>query len=512
MVQIPKFYYKTTALTNKYRFVISAVKYAGFKIHPAFVVDGVEKDYIYLSAFEGSAYDVTASAIEVNTLEITAEPAANGNLTIVLGGNYIFTVAILDADTIEGVVDKIVAAGVQTDYQGTTWTPAKIDASHVSYTAGAAGLRTTMARVIPTIGAIGSGTASAADATTLTCSGKTWTVNGWAGYIVRILTGTGAGSIGVIASNTATVLTVADWLIGADPGVGSTFEITPTGVTGTIVKTTPGAGGYVKNDAAGIDFAATTGDVLSSVVAMKPLSGWNNPTATLPNIRQLAKNRGTGWNLMDFNSVCAVQLLFIIRNCTLNSQAIYAGVTAVTDATAGVLFNNAINTGFTAGIGTNGIDLGNTSGECPSVTHYKTGEAAKAFSIFGIENFWGNIWKWVAGINIKANRNPWIADHDFVEDTFAHPYVNTGFTLPSTNDYGVSIVFSSTFDYLFLPLTVGGSSSQYLCDYYYQDTGNRSALLGGHWADAARAGAFYWALADAASGVYRAVGSRLAFK
>jgi len=434
MVRIPKFYYKVDALSNKYRFTIYPVARTGYKVHPAFVVDTVEKDYIYVSAFEGSANDVTATATEVNTITVTAEPTSSGNLTITLGGNYIFTVAILDDDTVEGVVDKIVAAGAKTDYQETVWTPAKTGADKLTYTSSVTGLKTTV--IMPTA----------------------------------------------------------------------------CGVTCTIAKTTPGTGGYVLNDAGGLDFTATTGDLLCSIAGVKPLSGWNNATATLPNIRQLAKNRGTGWNFMDFNSVCAVQLLFIIRNATLNSQSVYAGVTVVTDATAGSTFNNAINTGFTAGVGTNGVDLGNTSGECPLVTHYKTGEAAKAFSIFGIENFWGNIWKWVAGINIKADRNPWIADHDFVEDTFSHPYVDTGFTLPSTNNYGVSIVFSSTFDYLFVPLTVGGSTSQYLCDYYYQATGNRSALLGGSWTYAANAGAFGWELSYAASYVVRRIGSRLEYR
>jgi len=435
MVQIPKFYYRVYALTNKYRYVISAVLLPGFKVHPAFIVDSVEKDFIYVSAFEGSVYDVTAPAAAcVNTIQITAEPTSSGNLTITLDGNYVFTVAILDTDTVEGVVDKIVAAGVKTSYQGTTWTPAKTAADTLTYTAGSNGLKTTV--LMPTA----------------------------------------------------------------------------CGVTSTITKTNAGAGGYVLNDANGYDFTATTGDLLCSVAGVKPASGWNNAGATLAAFRQLAQNRGAGWNLLDFNSACAVQLLFIIRNATLNSQAVYRGVVDITDATAGATFNNAINTGFTAGVGTNGVDLGNVSGECPLVTHYKTGQAAKAFSIFGIENFYGNIWSWIDGLNIKADRNPWVADHDFASDVFTDPYVDTGFTLASTNNYGVSIAFSSAIDYAFLPLTVGGADNQYLCDYYYQTTGNRSALLGGYWYGGVGAGAFNWGLYGAASHVPRAIGARLVFR
>ncbi len=434
MVQIPKFYYRVDALANKYRYTISASPLPGYKIHPAFIVDTVEKEFIYVSAFEGSVYDVTASAIEVNTIEVTHVPTSNGNLTITLDGNYAFTVAVLSTDSIEGVVDKIVAAGNKTSYQGTVWTVAKTDASHLTYTASAAGLKTT----------------------------------------VRMPTA--------------------------------------VGVTSTIVKTTAGAGGYVLNDAAGYDFTATTGDLLCSVAGVKPASGWNNAGATMAAFRQLAHNRGAGWELLDFNTVCAIQMLFIIRNQTLNSQSVYRGVVDIIDATAGTTYNNAINTGYTAGVGTNGVDLGNASGECPLVTHYKTGEAAKAFSIFGVENFYGDHWDWIDGVNIKADRNPWIADHDFASDTFTHPYVDTGFTLAATDNYGVSIAFSSAIDYAFLPLTVGGADNQYLCDYYYQATGNKSALLGGVWHLGAGAGAFDWYLSDAASSVSRSIGGRLAFK
>ena len=57
--------------------------------------------------------------------------------------------------------------------------------------------------------AYATGTATAGAATTLTNAAKTWTVNQWANYQVRITAGTGAGQVRTIASNTATVLTVS---------------------------------------------------------------------------------------------------------------------------------------------------------------------------------------------------------------------------------------------------------------------------------------------------------------
>lgn len=44
---------------------------------------------------------------------------------------------------------------------------------------------------------------------TITCSGKTWTTNQWSNHQVRVVSGTGAGQIKTITSNTGTVLTLS---------------------------------------------------------------------------------------------------------------------------------------------------------------------------------------------------------------------------------------------------------------------------------------------------------------
>lgn len=61
------------------------------------------------------------------------------------------------------------------------------------------------------------GTATDGDASTITCGTKAWPTNGWANYEIRILSGTGAGQIRTVASNTATVITVsAAWTTTPD--------------------------------------------------------------------------------------------------------------------------------------------------------------------------------------------------------------------------------------------------------------------------------------------------------
>lgn len=72
MVEQPKFYYRVVPLKTekidgtdgyhlrKARYYISDTPKSGFKVHPAFVRNGIEADRIYLSAFEGCIYDTSA--------------------------------------------------------------------------------------------------------------------------------------------------------------------------------------------------------------------------------------------------------------------------------------------------------------------------------------------------------------------------------------------------------------------------------------------------------------------
>ena len=61
------------------------------------------------------------------------------------------------------------------------------------------------------------GKASAGASTSITDSTKSWAVNRWSNYAVRILSGTGAGQIRPISSNTATALTIiGSWTTNPD--------------------------------------------------------------------------------------------------------------------------------------------------------------------------------------------------------------------------------------------------------------------------------------------------------
>ena len=83
--------------------------------------------------------------------------------------------------------------------------------------------------------------------------------------------------------------------------------------------------------------------------------------------------------------------------------------------------------------------------------------------------------------------------------------------MANTNGYAKDILFNSSIDYGFLPTVVGGSETSYLCDNYYQATGNRVAMLGGGWDRVSVAGAFGWGLGSASSNRDRSIGARLLY-
>ena len=253
------------------------------------------------------------------------------------------------------------------------------------------------------------------------------------------------------------------------------------------------AGAYNLTDADGKDFTAGTGDKLASIAGAKPISGVVD-NLTLPNARILAHNRGAGWELEDFLAASAVQMLMLVELGHFDAQTkIGRGIVDKASGTG----NEAELTGQTAA-------LGNASGAATGNTH-------NAVSYRGVENFWGNIWEFVDGINIKADHNPWIADHGFQSDLFAAPYADSGLALPAENGYVADVAINAAMDYGFLPSAVGASATTKLCDYYYQSTGNRIALRGGAWHKGSDAGPFGWSVYDASSSRNRSVGARLLY-
>ncbi|MPM69070.1 hypothetical protein SDC9_116014 [bioreactor metagenome] len=64
---------------RKARYYVSDVKKSGFKLHPAFISNNKELNFIYLSAYEGSLYDVSASAYILDDAQIADFTVTTGD-------------------------------------------------------------------------------------------------------------------------------------------------------------------------------------------------------------------------------------------------------------------------------------------------------------------------------------------------------------------------------------------------------------------------------------------------
>ena len=277
------------------------------------------------------------------------------------------------------------------------------------------------------------------------------------------------------------------------------------------------ASAYLKNDEQVMDASK---DKFSSIAGARPASGVSQ-NLTRPNIEQMAKNRGEGWHSLGIKTASMEQLLMIVEMGMMNLQtAIGQGVvnlpwTTGSDTTS----SYAGATGSTA-------SLGNGTGRATKTTTYEGGKATDytvdgktSVCYRGVENFWGNIWKFAYGINFYCEvGKPFLGyvckDFNYAESKKTDNYENIGFALPSENGYVSAMGYSTKYDWLFLPSEVKGNSSLPVGDYYYQNNtwdGYRIALLGGGWSSGSNAGGFYWDLTYGVGYRYRYVGGRLVY-
>ena len=252
----------------------------------------------------------------------------------------------------------------------------------------------------------------------------------------------------------------------------------------------------------------TSGMRLSSIAGAKPCSGVGSQELTIVNARTIAKNRGAGWYLQDFLASSLIQMAMLINQGTFNSQGVLSnGVVNINDTTAGNTLNNSVITGLTTA-------LGNSTGQVNYTYTYPnlTTVVTNPFRFFGIENFYGNIWTFVDGININ-NNVPYICYNptNYASDVFSGNYVNTGVTLSNIDGWASDIVYSDSLDFSFLIKSVSASAT-ILYDYYFQASGARVALLGGAWHSGSSAGARVWHLGTYSASRIRNIGCRLLYK
>lgn len=259
------------------------------------------------------------------------------------------------------------------------------------------------------------------------------------------------------------------------------------------------ANAYILDNAQVADFAA---DKLSSIAGTKPAGG-DTQNLTRANTRLLARKRGSGWEQAYAATAAASQLLMLIEYASFNMQtAIGRGNTDQGSSAANIQYTGAT------------VSLGNASG---AVTN---ANGIQIISYRGEENFWGNIWTWVDGMN-EENPDPFesgqagtlhVADHGFADNSKASPYKNTGIHPIQGSGYVSAFGYSEEFDWLFIAVEYSGSDALPVGDYAWNNNpGWRVAKLGGYCDNGSNAGAFCWYLYYAASNRDWTIGGRLVY-
>lgn len=278
------------------------------------------------------------------------------------------------------------------------------------------------------------------------------------------------------------------------------------------------ANAYLKNDEQVMDASK---DKFSSIAGARPASGVSQ-NLTRPNIEQMAKNRGEGWHSFGIKTASMEQLLMIVEMGMMNLQtAIGQGVVNLPWTTGSdTISSYAGATGSTA-------SLGNGTGRATKTTTYEGGKATDytvdgktSICYRGVENFWGNIWKFVYGVNIWGNGKmaggmPYIClDFNYAEGKNTDNYEGAGFTVTKANGYISAMGYSTKYDWLFMTSECLGNSSLPVGDYTYITenlNGYRIALLGGSWGNGSIAGGFCWALNNGVGYRNRNLGGRLVY-
>lgn len=239
---------------------------------------------------------------------------------------------------------------------------------------------------------------------------------------------------------------------------------------------------------------ALDADVISAV---KDTSGYStNPYPNPFSNRTRAQFRSQmqagffqySWGLYEI-----IYMLFVVEYKTWDSQAVLPGHT---DASVWD-YAHTRPAGRTVSLGnSSGSILADLTGEDSDLSGIVAADEYVANSYRGIENFFGNVWVFIDGINIdntSGDCHVYVSHTpaDFADDTTTN-YIDTGHAPAFGHDDNYIKKFAwEKPDCVFYPTEIGdgASSSAYITDYHYNSAGGwRVLYAGGHLSAGALAG------------------------
>jgi hypothetical protein len=219
--------------------------------------------------------------------------------------------------------------------------------------------------------------------------------------------------------------------------------------------------------------------------------------ATRGSFRNMSTRKGAGWSQIDIATVSAIQMLILVEFATNNVQA-------------------AIGRGYC-----DGNSSATSNGNCnsvPNLTGRPSGTDGKTGVVYrGIENFWGNVWEWVDGVNYDGANGKYYVCNDpskYADDTTTG-YEQLSFT--GAANWDGSYITQEGLDtgnnaHIMLPSAAGsGSETTYQCDACWSSTGWQVFIHGGCWNFGSNGGLFAASLDNSSSIAYTYFGSRLMY-
>jgi hypothetical protein len=306
--------------------------------------------------------------------------------------------------------------------------------------------------------------------------------------------------VGEILTNNGLDAKVTDWYISGGTWGGGDAAGTLYGQ----VYNDPWAGSNwdagIINDSGAVDIANASGAETNLGLTLD-----NSRTYTTTNI-------GSRWGSMNIWTQGAIQLLYYTEYAHADSQSTTNGIGKGVVSRAGGTGYNGLMCGADStntNVDTNGTGTGTeTDGYTPVVFR-------------GVENIWGNTWKYVDGYNAVDGDAPATdVKYRIVWEngtgTFADPlttYEESTNQLNPSDGYGTNILFEDNFEGVFIASVTGGTASSYLYDYFYVHDAEEVNILfsGGSWGNGVDAGVVYRKSYDVASDSGHNFGARVEF-
>lgn len=218
--------------------------------------------------------------------------------------------------------------------------------------------------------------------------------------------------------------------------------------------------------------------------------------------RTCCRNVGKGYQQYDFLIDAIIKELFMIEFATTNSQSVMQGWT------------NGENT---AALITGHTDLVKTASGSWNTNHVEdcatcNTDGKHACKYRGIENPFGNVWKWCDGINFDTEKIYVCEDPEYyADDKHDAPYTYMGDRLMS-DGYLKEVTPFAKNPLLGYATAIGAGSTTHYSDYCYVNNTGTVLACGGTWGDGASAGLWFCYGIYTAPDAYSAFGGRLRYK